>query len=190
LKPYKCKDPECQDICFSSNACLFRHEREAHGLHGHGDNPHLCLWPNCERAQYGNGFPRRWNLGDHMKRVHGLDLAKGTPVSGFAADDRHGNSLPRKPKTSGSVQMKRTSSSKTKVQAASGSYSRDSRHATGGSRHHPQTSGSYQASSRMQGCNVLDPYDMTMENGQLAGYPLQSRHSQPYHANNFCQLVY
>lgn len=55
---------------FSSNACLFRHEREAHGFHGHGDNPHLCLFEGCDRAIPGNGFPRRWNLFDHMKRVH------------------------------------------------------------------------------------------------------------------------
>ena len=55
---------------FSSNACLFRHEREAHGLHGHGDNPHLCFFEGCERAVPGNGFPRRWNLFDHMRRVH------------------------------------------------------------------------------------------------------------------------
>lgn len=55
---------------FSSNACLFRHEREAHGLHGHGDNPHLCLFEGCDRSVPGNGFPRRWNLFDHMRRVH------------------------------------------------------------------------------------------------------------------------
>lgn len=55
---------------FSSNACLFRHEREAHGLHGHGDNPHLCFWEGCERSIPGYGFPRRWNLYDHMRRVH------------------------------------------------------------------------------------------------------------------------
>lgn len=55
---------------FSSNACLFRHEREAHGLHGHGDNPHLCLFEGCDRSVPGYGFPRRWNLFDHMRRVH------------------------------------------------------------------------------------------------------------------------
>ncbi|KAJ5965768.1 hypothetical protein N7481_012482 [Penicillium waksmanii] len=72
LKPYRCKVPACVDtqLRFSSNACLFRHEREAHGLHGHGDNPHLCLWEGCERSVSGNGFPRRWNLYDHMRRVH------------------------------------------------------------------------------------------------------------------------
>ncbi|KAK2737955.1 hypothetical protein FQN57_007309 [Myotisia sp. PD_48] len=70
LKPYRCKIAQCVDAHFSSNACLFRHEREAHGMHGHGDNPHLCHFPSCERSLPGNGFPRRWNLHDHMKRVH------------------------------------------------------------------------------------------------------------------------
>ncbi|CAL5867972.1 uncharacterized protein PFLUO_LOCUS2195 [Penicillium psychrofluorescens] len=72
LKPYRCKVDVCLDaqLRFSSNACLFRHEREAHGLHGHGDNPNLCLWEGCERSVPGYGFPRRWNLFDHMRRVH------------------------------------------------------------------------------------------------------------------------
>ncbi|KAL6238266.1 hypothetical protein BDW75DRAFT_33218 [Aspergillus navahoensis] len=72
LKPYRCRVPSCMDaqLHFSSNACLFRHEREAHGLHGHGDNPHLCLFEGCDRSIPGYGFPRRWNLFDHMRRVH------------------------------------------------------------------------------------------------------------------------
>ncbi|EXJ90859.1 hypothetical protein A1O1_03964 [Capronia coronata CBS 617.96] len=73
LRPYRCKfadRPECEDARFSSNACLFRHEREAHGLHNHGLNPFLCKFPDCDRARDGNGFPRRWNQRDHMKRVH------------------------------------------------------------------------------------------------------------------------
>lgn len=55
---------------FSSTACLLRHERERHAMHGHGDKPHLCHFEGCERGVPGNGFPRSWNLGDHMKRVH------------------------------------------------------------------------------------------------------------------------
>jgi len=39
-------------------------------MHGHGDRPHLCYYPGCERGILGNGFPRRYNLFDHMKRVH------------------------------------------------------------------------------------------------------------------------
>jgi hypothetical protein len=39
-------------------------------MHGHGDKPFLCKYEGCERGVAGNGFPRRWNLYDHMKRVH------------------------------------------------------------------------------------------------------------------------
>ncbi|PQE11372.1 c2h2 transcription factor protein [Rutstroemia sp. NJR-2017a BVV2] len=70
LKPYRCKIPACADNKFSSTACLLRHEREAHAMHGHGDKPFLCKYEGCERGVAGNGFPRRWNLYDHMKRVH------------------------------------------------------------------------------------------------------------------------
>jgi len=70
LKPFRCKVEACSKQEFSSTACLLRHEREAHGMHGHGDRPHLCFYPGCERGIPGNGFPRRYNLFDHMKRVH------------------------------------------------------------------------------------------------------------------------
>ena len=39
-------------------------------MHGHGAKPHLCKYEECDRALPGNGFPRRYNLYDHMKRVH------------------------------------------------------------------------------------------------------------------------
>jgi hypothetical protein len=39
-------------------------------MHGHGDKPFLCTHEGCERGVAGNGFPRHWNLRDHMKRVH------------------------------------------------------------------------------------------------------------------------
>lgn len=78
LKPYRCKVPGCVELQFSSTACLLRHEREAHGMHGHGEKPHLCEFLDCDRSIQGNGFPRRWNLYDHMRRVHDY---KGTPTS-------------------------------------------------------------------------------------------------------------
>lgn len=70
LKPYRCKVASCSAAKFSSTACRLRHEREAHGLHGHGDKPYSCNYTGCERSLPGNGFPRQWNLKDHMKRVH------------------------------------------------------------------------------------------------------------------------
>lgn len=39
-------------------------------MHGHGEKPYLCLYEGCERSFPGNGFPRQWNLRDHMRRVH------------------------------------------------------------------------------------------------------------------------
>lgn len=39
-------------------------------MHGHWENPFLCSFEGCERGAPGNGFPRHWNLCDHMKRVH------------------------------------------------------------------------------------------------------------------------
>ncbi|CAI6332942.1 unnamed protein product [Periconia digitata] len=70
LKPYRCVREDCADVVFSSTAELLRHEREAHGLHGHVLNPNLCYYPNCERSMAGKGYRRRYNLIHHMKRVH------------------------------------------------------------------------------------------------------------------------
>lgn len=41
-------------------------------MHGHGEKPFLCTIQDCERSKPGNGFPRHWNLNDHMKRVHNI----------------------------------------------------------------------------------------------------------------------
>lgn len=70
LRPFRCKSNMCSGVQFSSTACLLRHEREAHGMHGHGNKPHLCTFEGCERSLPDHGFPRRYNLLDHMKRVH------------------------------------------------------------------------------------------------------------------------
>lgn len=39
-------------------------------MHGHGTKPYPCTYKGCDRAAPGNGFPRKWNLHDHMQRVH------------------------------------------------------------------------------------------------------------------------
>ncbi|CZT16656.1 uncharacterized protein RCC_02491 [Ramularia collo-cygni] len=110
LKPFRCKVEACSKQEFSSTACLLRHEREAHGMHGHGERPHLCFYPGCERGMSGNGFPRRYNLYDHMKRVHDH---KDDPSTGSQEKPTAGSQTQRK---SGS--RKRTASSTNEEPAA------------------------------------------------------------------------
>jgi hypothetical protein len=69
LKPFKCRNKKCRDLQFSSTACLLRHEREAHEMHGHAES--LCEYPPCSRSVPGNGFRRSYNCKDHMTRCHG-----------------------------------------------------------------------------------------------------------------------
>lgn len=92
LKPYRCKVEGCQNARFSSTACLLRHEREAHAMHGHGEKPYLCTYEGCERSQPGHGFPRQWNLRDHMRRVHNDNgtstQAASPPPSGQTSSSR------------------------------------------------------------------------------------------------------
>ncbi|RMD41748.1 hypothetical protein DV735_g3361, partial [Chaetothyriales sp. CBS 134920] len=130
LRPYKCKNPACiaegDDARFSSNACLFRHEREAHGMHCHGMNPYLCKFANCPRSRPDNGFPRSWNQRDHMKRVHQWvpekgdeDGAGGRPVP--EPKRRKGTSVPC------SVPMKRSDSSRYARATGLSRYSKETR---------------------------------------------------------------
>jgi len=69
LKPFRCRHDKCSDLQFSSTACLLRHEREAHEMHGHEES--LCEYPPCNRSLPGNGFRRSYNCKDHMTRCHG-----------------------------------------------------------------------------------------------------------------------
>ncbi|KAI6715141.1 hypothetical protein JHW43_002378 [Diplocarpon mali] len=98
LKPYKCKMLPCKDLQFSSTACLLRHEREAHAMHGHGDKPFACTYEGCERGVPGNGFPRHWNLRDHMKRVHNDPGQAQTKSNASASPPPSGSSKSKKRK--------------------------------------------------------------------------------------------
>ncbi len=113
LKPYRCKISACGDTRFSSTACLLRHEREAHGMHGHGAKPHLCTYEDCERSIPGNGFPRRWNLYDHMRRVHDYT---GPPSSNGSASPALSSSSSQYQSTSGQAFRKRKTSAASDTQ--------------------------------------------------------------------------
>ncbi|SLM36071.1 Zinc finger, C2H2-like [Lasallia pustulata] len=109
LKPYRCKVHSCSAVPFSSTACLLRHEREAHGMHGHGEKPHQCWYEDCDRSIPGQGFPRRWNLYDHMKRVHNYT---GPPSSnGSSSPTPSSASSHYQDVTTSSIKKRRTSSS-------------------------------------------------------------------------------
>ncbi|TAQ84638.1 hypothetical protein B7494_g7040 [Chlorociboria aeruginascens] len=98
LKPYRCKVTACGSLQFSSTACLLRHEREAHAMHGHGLKPFFCKYEGCERSIPGNGFPRHWNLRDHMKRVHNDPGASRSNADGSPPPPSNGTIKPRKRK--------------------------------------------------------------------------------------------
>ena len=120
LKPYRCKMDSCENARFSSTACLLRHEREAHAMHGHGDKPYLCTYEGCDRAHPGNGFPRQWNLKDHMRRVHNdsgasLNMAGSPPTQPAASQPTKGRKRKSKDADQGSSSRKQAARSAANV---------------------------------------------------------------------------
>ena len=63
-------------------------------MHGHGAKPHLCTYKDCERSLPGNGFPRRYNLFDHMKRVHDYKAPVSPPAP--STEIPHSSTGPRR----------------------------------------------------------------------------------------------
>jgi len=166
---------ECKDLQFSSNACLFRHEREAHGMHNHGMNPYLCEFPDCERARPDNGFPRRWNQRDHMKRVHDYEPSE-TSVS--AGDNAPGDTKRRKGSGAlASAPMKRSTSGYTKAHAAKVPYTKDRAMVTA-SRHPTKTSSD--SSYQSQGYVRYPVSKDDVQFSQVPRYTQQSRHIPTY----------
>jgi len=68
-------------------------------MHGHGARPNLCHYVDCERSVTGHGFPRRYNLFDHMRRVHGWQGDKeeaSTSMDGPGSGSRKARGQKRK----------------------------------------------------------------------------------------------
>ena len=78
-RPYKCTVPGCEKLLgFTYSGGLLRHEREVHKMHGGTKEPLFCPHNGCKRSS-GEGFTRRENLSEHIRRVH--HRASGTPAS-------------------------------------------------------------------------------------------------------------
>jgi hypothetical protein len=60
-------------------------------MHGHGNKPFLCSYKDCDRAATNNGFPRHWNLRDHMRRVHNDGGSVSPPPSGHSRGKKRKN---------------------------------------------------------------------------------------------------
>src|ERR1700761_266963 len=82
-RPYKCDAPGCEKLQgFTYSGGLLRHQREVHKMHGGTKEPLHCPFENCKRAG-GQGFTRKENLQEHIRRVHrrntdGMELLAGS----------------------------------------------------------------------------------------------------------------
>jgi hypothetical protein len=71
-RPYKCDKPQCAKLLgFTYSGGLLRHEREVHSMHGGPKEQLFCPIKHCKRHTE-QGFTRRENLQEHLRRVHKL----------------------------------------------------------------------------------------------------------------------
>jgi uncharacterized coiled-coil protein SlyX len=98
-RPYKCDKPQCAKLLgFTYSGGLLRHEREVHSMHGGPKEQLFCPIKHCKRHTE-QGFTRRENLQEHLRRVHKLQdvesieaaaqdaLTPGTAPSDHDSDD-------------------------------------------------------------------------------------------------------
>lgn len=69
-RPYKCTEPGCEKLQgFTYSGGLLRHQREVHKKNGTAKATLFCPDPNCNRHT-GQGFTRKENLNEHIRRRH------------------------------------------------------------------------------------------------------------------------
>ncbi|KAH0545113.1 hypothetical protein FGG08_000725 [Glutinoglossum americanum] len=69
-RPYSCSEPGCEKLQgFTYPGGLLRHEREVHKKHGGPKEALYCPHSSCKRSS-GQGFTRRENFNEHLRRVH------------------------------------------------------------------------------------------------------------------------
>ena len=85
-RPYKCDKPQCAKLLgFTYSGGLLRHEREVHSMHGGPKEQLFCPIKHCKRHTE-QGFTRRENLQEHLRRVHKLQDVESVEA---AAQDAH-----------------------------------------------------------------------------------------------------
>lgn len=137
-------------------------------MHGHGEKPYLCKYEDCDRSITGNGFPRRWNLQDHMKRVHD-DLGPSSTGSASPSPSSVSSTAPAKVTTSGRKkrasisaqdQPSKRPKSMTNTKSTSKSTKSQSAHSQGKQRHHVQRQWRDQHAPLNDRLDSLDPADV------------------------------
>jgi hypothetical protein len=69
-RPYKCNEAGCEKLQgFTYSGGLLRHQREVHKKNGTTKATLFCPDPNCNRHS-GQGFTRKENLNEHIRRRH------------------------------------------------------------------------------------------------------------------------
>ncbi|KAF2489479.1 hypothetical protein BU16DRAFT_423610, partial [Lophium mytilinum] len=69
-RPYKCTIAGCENLRgYTYSGGLLRHEREVHRMHGGSRKSLFCPFADCKRSS-GQGFTRKENLAEHIRRVH------------------------------------------------------------------------------------------------------------------------
>lgn len=96
-RPYKCNEPTCeQNPGFTYSGGLLRHMREVHkkGV-GPTRRPLYCPHANCIRST-GEGFTRRENLEEHLRRRHSYTGHYSPPPQSAESNHEETGDQPRK----------------------------------------------------------------------------------------------
>ena len=80
-RPYVCEEPGCENLRgFTYSGGLHRHQREVHRQHGGPRAKCFCPHKDCKRST-GEGFTRKENLAEHLRRVHRNDSQNPPPTA-------------------------------------------------------------------------------------------------------------
>lgn len=144
-------------------------------MHGHGDKPFSCPYKGCDRSEPGNGFPRKWNLADHKRRVHDREnqspsTATSTAMSRGAGSTDGQQGSKRKGAVAKRPKSRRNSKNVAVVRPAAGPKATTMTPVDNQEADHPVLMGS--APQRLEGASLLDaaPPMRTTQSLQGEGY--------------------